>query len=199
VGGVRNGDALRSGDTRYGVDDAAGTAVRGWTFEPGRRGDERVELTATEFALLATLAVVALAAVLQLRARRAAAAHAVRAASLAARLKETAFARDTAEKSLELLEGELQHRMKQLGDAQQRAADAGGWLGRGVTKAVGTWLAVCHVWAAQCFHWAHLPSLLSVCPLLPTCSLPKDRHRAAAPACAHARQGRAAATPRQPG
>lgn len=155
--------------------------------------------TATAYALLATLAVVALAAVLQLRARRAAAAHAVRAASLAARLKETAFARDTAEKSLELLEGELQHRMKQLGDAQQRAADAGGWLGRGVTKAVGTWLAVCHVWAAQCFHWAHLPSLLSVCPLLPTCSLPKDRHRAAAPACAHARQGRAAATPRQPG
>ncbi|PRW33506.1 hypothetical protein C2E21_7720 [Chlorella sorokiniana] len=79
---------------------------------------------ATVYALLAALAIAALTVVLQLRGRRAVAAHAAHAAALAARLKETAFARDTAEKSLELLEGELQHRMKQLGDAQQRAADA---------------------------------------------------------------------------
>lgn len=43
-GEVSNVEVIRSVDTQYGVDDAAVTAVRSWTFAPGRRGDERVRL-----------------------------------------------------------------------------------------------------------------------------------------------------------
>jgi hypothetical protein len=78
------------------------------------------------YTFLAALACGALAALVYLRGRRAAAAEAARAMALGARLKEAAFAKDTAEQSLALLECELQRRMKQLEEAQQRAADAGG-------------------------------------------------------------------------
>ena len=77
------------------------------------------------YTFLAALACGALAALVYLRGRRAAAAEAGRALALGARLKEAAFAKDTAEQSLALLECELQRRMKQLEEAQQRAADAG--------------------------------------------------------------------------
>lgn len=158
---------------------------------------------ATAYALLAALAIAALALMLQLRGRRAAAAQAAHAAALAARLKETAFARDTAEKSLELLEGELQHRMKQLEDAQQRAADAGG-LGQGALGGRG-WLPCRHATSSYALrHRAALHSLSPHSRALPapppaTCSISKDRHRPTAPACPYPRQGRAAAAPRQPG
>lgn len=72
----------------------------------------------------------ALALLVYLRDRRAIAAQAARAAAMAARLKEASFARDTAEKSLELLEGELQRRMKQLEEVQQEARDAGAGTGQ---------------------------------------------------------------------
>ena len=53
-GAVSNVEVLRSVDTQYGVDDAAVAAVRGWTFEPGRQGDERVRLATTVSVRFAT-------------------------------------------------------------------------------------------------------------------------------------------------
>ncbi|KAL4419705.1 hypothetical protein ABPG75_006803 [Micractinium tetrahymenae] len=77
---------------------------------------------ATAAAAAVVLAVVTV--LLHLRGRRRLAAEAARSAALAARLKEAAFAKDTVEQSLGLLERELQRRMKQLEDAQQAATDA---------------------------------------------------------------------------
>ena len=53
-GAVSNVDVIRSVDTQYGIDDAAVTAVRGWTFAPGRQGDERVRLATTVSVRFAT-------------------------------------------------------------------------------------------------------------------------------------------------
>ena len=53
-GAVSNVDVVRSVDTQYGIDDAAVAAVRGWTFEPGRQGDERVRLATTVSVRFAT-------------------------------------------------------------------------------------------------------------------------------------------------
>lgn len=53
-GAVSNVEVLRSVDTQYGIDDAAVAAVRGWTFEPGRQGDERVRLATTVSVRFAT-------------------------------------------------------------------------------------------------------------------------------------------------
>ena len=53
-GAVSDVEVIRSVDTQYGIDDAAVTAVRGWTFEPGRRGDERVRLATTVSVRFAT-------------------------------------------------------------------------------------------------------------------------------------------------
>lgn len=53
-GAVSNVEVIRSVDTQYGIDDAAVTAVRGWTFEPGRQGDERVRLATTVSVRFAT-------------------------------------------------------------------------------------------------------------------------------------------------
>ncbi|EFN53829.1 hypothetical protein CHLNCDRAFT_58496 [Chlorella variabilis] len=80
--------------------------------------------TTALYTFLASLGCAALAVLTYLRGRRAAACEAERATQMAARLKEASFARDTAEQSLTLLEAELQRRMKQLDEAQQRAADA---------------------------------------------------------------------------
>lgn len=81
---------------------------------------------ALALAAAAAMGVVALTVALHLLGRRRLAAEAARCAALAARLKEAAFAKDTAEQSLGLLERELQRRMKQLEDVQQAAAEAGG-------------------------------------------------------------------------
>lgn len=143
------------------------------------------------YAILAAMVVAALAVVLLLRSRRAAAAHAAHAAALAARLKETAFARDTAEKSLELLEGELQHRMKQLGDAQQRAADAGGLGGGLVLAAKGGGLA----WAGlQCCNVLHLSCSWLACCTQSSC-VPCPSQPAASPRIGTAPQPPPAHTP----
>lgn len=69
-------------------------------------------------------ALILLAVLLHIRGRRRLVAEASRTAALAARLKEVAFAKDTAEQSLGMLERELQQRMKQLEEVQQAAADA---------------------------------------------------------------------------
>ncbi len=53
-GAVSNVEVIRSVDTQYGVDDAAVAAVRAWTFEPGRQGDERVRLATTVSVRFAT-------------------------------------------------------------------------------------------------------------------------------------------------
>lgn len=53
-GGVSSVEVIRSVDTQYGVDDAAVAAVRQWTFEPGRQGDERVRLATTVSVRFAT-------------------------------------------------------------------------------------------------------------------------------------------------
>ena len=53
-GAVSNIEVIRSVDTQYGIDNAAVTAVRGWTFEPGRQGDERVRLATTVSVRFAT-------------------------------------------------------------------------------------------------------------------------------------------------
>jgi septal ring factor EnvC (AmiA/AmiB activator) len=80
------------------------------------------------YTFLAALGCGALAMLAYVRGRRAVLAQATRAAQLSARLKEASFAKDTAEHSLALLEAELQCRMKQLDEAQQKAADAGAEL-----------------------------------------------------------------------
>ena len=117
----------------------------------------------------------ALAALVYWRDRRALAAQAARAAGLAARLKEASFARDTAEKGLELLEGELQRRMKQLEEVQQEARDAGaqgvaGWWGR----LAGWPVWCCWVWMPGGSLPASRSTLLpaSRSTLLPACAMP---------------------------
>jgi hypothetical protein len=80
---------------------------------------------ASQATLVAAICCGVLAIALHLRGRQLAAAEAQRAAQLAARLREACFARENAEQSLALLESELQRRMKQLGEVQQRATDAG--------------------------------------------------------------------------
>ncbi|KAL4856951.1 hypothetical protein ACK3TF_002652 [Chlorella vulgaris] len=88
------------------------------------RGTAAATSDAPLYTFLGALVCGALAVLVCVRNRRAAGAQAARAAQLGARLKEASFARDTAEQSLALLENELQRRMKQLDEAQQRAADA---------------------------------------------------------------------------
>ncbi len=53
-GAVSDVGVVRSVDRQYGIDDAAVLAVRGWTFEPGRRGDERVRLATSVSVRFAT-------------------------------------------------------------------------------------------------------------------------------------------------
>lgn len=98
--------------------------------EPGTvPGVPTLSPVALLLAAAAAMGIAALAVVLHLRGRRRLAAEAARSAALAARLKEAAFAKDTAEQSLGMLERELQRRMKQLEDVQQAAAEAGGSAG----------------------------------------------------------------------
>ncbi len=54
-GAVSNVEVIRSVDTQYGVDDAAVAAVRKWTFEPGRNGDEPVRIATAVSVRFATV------------------------------------------------------------------------------------------------------------------------------------------------
>lgn len=124
--------------------------------------------TTALYTFLASLGCAALAVLTYLRGRRAAACEAERATQMAARLKEASFARDTAEQSLTLLEAELQRRMKQLDEAQQRAADASELSAAGMC---GNPLVSAPAVVCRLMRWASAPHNAS--PLLPPAASPK--------------------------
>lgn len=180
-------------------------------FRP--RAVSAIHPAALATAAAAALGLAALAVALHLRGRRRLAAKAARCAALAARLKEAAFARDTAEQSLGLLERELQRRMKQLEDVQQAAAEAGGWAGvGGWSKAASRLLLVCIPLPTTCIpghthtHRSVSPAPLRCHPCLPLvaqCSSTQPPRESAPPphlrcrACP-ARSAPPASCPRRP-